>query len=419
VTTDARLVVLIPTRNRAHLAAMAIGSVAAGEPDGVHVVVSDNSTVAEERDKLRRICEGAGVAHLTPPEPLPMRPHWEWALEQALELHGPSHVSVLTDRMLFKQGWPHRLWRMARAKRGRVLSYNHDEIIDETEPVRLIHAPASGQVVRLDSRALLELSARGHVHPATPRLLNAIVPVDVVDEVRERFGTVFTSISPDFSFGYRCLDVLDSIDFLDYSPLVHHASASSNGRSYARGIASDASADFVRNLGVRLEDRHHATPVPELKTVLNACLHEYCVVRAESTSGKFPPVDMPAYLAASASQIRAMEDPETRERMLAIAREHGLTPWMMLRARTRTLLTPYARSHPSWLLRRVLGAARRRVRRLVPAYRRAYERTFPTRDEALRYARTAAAPQEPDLTHLGALVEIDSSATVAGNGRDR
>src|SRR6476619_884112 len=113
--TDARLVVLIPTRNRAHLAAMALSSVGAGETDGVHVIVSDNSTVTEERDELRRICDEAGIAHVAPPEPLPMRPHWGWALERALELHGPSHVSVLTDRMLFKQGWLMRLWGMAHA----------------------------------------------------------------------------------------------------------------------------------------------------------------------------------------------------------------------------------------------------------------------------------------------------------------
>jgi hypothetical protein len=415
--THARLVLLIPTRNRAHLAAMAIASAQSGGMQGVNVVVSDNSTIAEERYALERTCDEAGVALIAPPEPVPMRTHWAWALERAMELHDPSHVSVLTDRMLFKEGWLVRLWEIARVRPGRVLSYNHDEIIDEAEPVTLIHSAGSGQLVTLDSRALLELSAKAHVHPAIPRLLNAIVPVEVVDEVRARFGSVFASVSPDFSFGYRCLDVVDSIDFLDYSPLVHHASASSNGRSYARGIATETAADFVRELGLAPEDRHHATPVPELQTVLNACLHEYCLVRAESISGKFPPLDMAAYLASSARQIRAMEDPQTRERMLAIARGRGLTPLMMVRARARALLTPYARTHPRWLLKRVRAAARRRVWRLMPGGLPADKRVFATAEEALRYAVTAPAPKEPDLTHLGALVERDVSATVAADAR--
>jgi hypothetical protein len=404
-----RLVLLIPTRNRSGLVGAAVDSVCGGEVPGLHVVVSDNSTVASERESARRLCEEAGVVSITPPEPLPMRQHWSWALDEVLTRYEPTHVSVLTDRMLFKAGWLGRLWEMAREDPDRVLSYNHDEIIDETRPVKLNRAPGSGRIVPIDSQSLLELSAHAHVHPAIPRMLNAIVPVAVVERVRERFGSVFESISPDFCFGYRCLDVEGSINYLDFAPLVHYASAHSNGRSYARGVASDTSTDFARDLGASYKGRHDATPIPELRTLLNACLQEYCAVRAESTSGKFPPVYLPAYLAASERQICEIEDPQLRESMLRIVRDHGLTPRVAARERLRTLFTPYARSRPGWLASRLAGAVRRRARRLVPERHRKDRLLFATPDEALEYATTSPAPREPDLTHLGMLVESGST----------
>jgi hypothetical protein len=384
---------------------MSIGSARADKVPGLEIVVSDNSTDPAERAKVRRDCEDAGVSFIAPPEPVAMTAHWEWALSTALANHEATHVTLLTDRMLFKAGCLSAVWEMARDRPQRVLSYNHDAILDEGRPVKLIRSPGSGRVVSIDSRRLLELSALGHIHPAIPRMLNAVVPLSVVRRVRERFGGIFASISPDFCFGYRCLAVEDSIDFYDFSPLVHHASGSSNGRSYARGVVTDASLDFARELGPLNERRHEATPVPELRTLLNACLHEYCAVRSESRSAKFPPVDVQAYLAASARQIREMDDPEVRRRMLAVVRNHGLTPWAARRQRLRPLVTQYSLRRPRWLASRVAGALRRRARAVVPERYRRDRRLFATPTDALEYALASPAPREPDLTHLGRLVE--------------
>ncbi|HVF50650.1 MAG TPA: glycosyltransferase, partial [Pyrinomonadaceae bacterium] len=96
-------VVVIPTRNRAGLAANAARSVLSRPDAGMRVLVSDNSTSEQEASELARLCGEIGDSRLRlvrPPEPLAMSAHWNWAMRQALE-YDASHFTFLTDRMLF------------------------------------------------------------------------------------------------------------------------------------------------------------------------------------------------------------------------------------------------------------------------------------------------------------------------------
>src|SRR5687767_14195030 len=97
-------VIVIPTRNRADLAQNAIKSVLDQSRCNPVVIVSDNSTIALEVEKLRTYCEtlnDARVKYVRPHTPLPMPDHWEWALVQALAMTDVSHLMYLTDRMVF------------------------------------------------------------------------------------------------------------------------------------------------------------------------------------------------------------------------------------------------------------------------------------------------------------------------------
>src|SRR5712692_11157946 len=101
------LVVVIPTRNRANLAVGAIRSVLGQNVDNVRILVSDNSTIAEEAASLSRFCrqlKDDRLHYITSPEPLSMGAHWDWAMRHATHFRDASHFTVLTDRMIFRPG---------------------------------------------------------------------------------------------------------------------------------------------------------------------------------------------------------------------------------------------------------------------------------------------------------------------------
>src|SRR5664280_1764504 len=80
-----RLAVVIPTRNRSDLAIRAIESVIPQLPDGSLILVSDNSTQEQHKNRLQAYVEGlarADVRYLRPPQDLAMPAHWEWAFSQ-------------------------------------------------------------------------------------------------------------------------------------------------------------------------------------------------------------------------------------------------------------------------------------------------------------------------------------------------
>src|SRR5689334_22758358 len=68
-------VVVVPTRNRADLAAESIASVLAEDDPRLTVLVSDNSTDPDEAERLRSWCSERDedrVLYVRPEEPLPM-----------------------------------------------------------------------------------------------------------------------------------------------------------------------------------------------------------------------------------------------------------------------------------------------------------------------------------------------------------
>ena len=322
-----RLVVVIPTRNRAELAINALRSVLEQNAPEVRVAVSDNSTDPEQVEKLSRFVTELGsdrVRYMRPPEPLPMTDHWLWALQQVRGQGEPTHFTYLTDRMVFRPGTVRRLVEIADSAPDRVVSYNHDLIDDHRIPVRLHEFRWTGRTVEVDSAYLLSLAARS-MHPScNPRFLNSLVPAEVVAAVEAKFGSTFASISPDFCFAYRCLDVVDSILYWDRSALVNYAYDRSNGAAYLRGVSSPDSADFEGLLGDK--SMNHASPVPEFRTITNAVMNEYCFVRAESGSPKFPAVDMKSYLEAMAVDLESIEDPALIVAQRKLLVRHGGEP---------------------------------------------------------------------------------------------
>lgn len=417
--------IVIPTHNRASLAAAALESVLDQPVENVSVIVSDNSTDVEEREWLaahvRRLGH-PGVAYVAPPDALSMTGHWAWALDQALADPSATHVVYLTDRMVFRRNVLRLLLGILAADPERVLSYNHDELVDFKTPVGLLQHQWTDWLLELAAQHLLDLGIRGEFPHALPRMLNSIVPRTVIQSVYRRFGSVFASIAPDYCFAFRCLDTVESIRYWDASPIVHYAQARSHGYVYTRGLESRDREDFVASLAGG--PMHPSTPMPDIEVVTNSIFNEYFFVQAEPASRRLKPVPRSAYLCALATGLSQIEDPTSRSSAFDLLATRG---WQWSGARGRgaarrwSLLARFFLRRPSTLLRRGMGmwkrtsfgraALRLAVSRGAPPPAGAWL-TFGDQCEGIERARVTWPARAHDLAHVPNLVEPPGAARV-------
>lgn len=319
-------VIVVPTRNRAAIAMNAIRSVLEQPVDNIQVLVSDNSTIESERTVLASFCSAQKdprLRYLRPPQSLSMSSHWEWAMQEALQFYRASHFLYLTDRMMFRTDALTDLLNIAALYPTKIISYNHDRIIDSKQPIRVQQYPASGKLLEVTTERLSYLYSQAVLHLALPRMLNCLVPREILERIRLRFGNIFCSISPDFVFCCRCLDMEDSILFYDKSPIFHYALNRSNGASVTRGEMTPDNADFTSNLPVANSIRNYATPIPQLITAVNAVFNEYFLYQQQTTSSRFFEVNLQKYLNANAEEIAEVVDPSLRAAMLELLISNG------------------------------------------------------------------------------------------------
>lgn len=311
-----RIGVLIPTRNRADLAIAAIRSVLDEPVDNIQLIVSDNSSVEDQKARLRGFCElfHSNVRYISPPTPLSMSQHWDWAMQQSIRTADIDHFIYLTDRSIFKAGALSTIEKIVRTYPEEVISYDWTTVFDHSIPIVILEQQHTGQILKLDATKLLALSAQAVFPRSLPRMMTCCVPVSVLEEIKQTFGTVFSSISPDYNFCYRCLKTVNRIVFYDQAVFVSYALARSTGMGITRK-ATDASIDFEGQLDLNGRPQRFATPVPSFETVTNYILHEYCVVKAETGSPEFPEISRRAYLARNARDIMSLEDKDLKRRM--------------------------------------------------------------------------------------------------------
>lgn len=306
------LTVVVPTRNRADLAAMAVRSVldqAASMP--VSVLLSDNSTDPEQLDALSSLYgdtasggQPARVVLVRPGRDLPMAEHWEWARAQALRLSGTSHVLYLTDRSVLKSGALERLLQLAHDYPSQVVSFTHDQVNDDLEPVRVEQERWSGRVLRISAQRLLDLAAEMIIVRPLPRALNSLIPVPVLEDLRSRHGSVFESTAPDFCFCFRLLQNVEDVIYVDQALTVMHGLSRSNGNSTTRGVASRDTRDFLRH-ATAFGGLAAATPLPEVTTTYNVITHELLASRAAAHIARGRPLNQTAYVRTLARETDA------------------------------------------------------------------------------------------------------------------
>ena len=318
--------IVIPTRNRAHIARNAIRSVLDEPIDGVQLMVSDNSTSEADREALVQFCStlnDSRLRYIRPPQSLAMTAHWDWAMQEALASYNANHFTYLTDRMMFKTGGLKEVLAVVARYSEKVVSYNHDRLVDHVRPIHVDQYASTAKLWEVPTKHLLWLVSQSAMHHGLPRMLNCFVPRAVFMRICGRFGNVFSSIAPDFNFCFRCLDSEESILFLDKSPIFHYALYRSNGASVTRGEMTQDNADFTANLPVDNSIRNYATPIPQLNTAVNAVFNEYLIYKQETSSSRFVDVDLRKYLELNAIEITEVTDQQLRAEMRSLLAKHG------------------------------------------------------------------------------------------------
>lgn len=319
--------IVIPTRNRAPLAIAAIRSLLSiDHPRLACILVSNNSSEPRHARALADFCEASDdprLIHIAPPRALAMADHWDWATQQALEHSDASHFALHYDRRISLPDLRLVLDLTARWP-DRPITYLLDIVYPALGRFFVRQMPWSGGLFEITTRRAVELASQGlltDLWQAFPVLVNCFTPRAVIERVRDRFGSVCASTSPESCFGFRFAAVAESYLHFDRALGVHYGYAHSNGMGYMRGDASGTFGDFLTLHGDR--PWLAAAPIPGLTLGQNSFYHEYALVQREAGIERFPPIDWNGYLADLARGLPWIEEPSHRAEAEEALTLHG------------------------------------------------------------------------------------------------
>jgi hypothetical protein len=328
-----KLAFVLPTRHRAALAITAIESLLAQSGDA-SVIVSDNSSSEDEVRHLAEFCGGIRdprLLYLRCSPVLPMPAHWDWALEQALVRTDATHFGVQYDRKLWK---PDQLQQLAAAcawAPGTLVSYGCDFTYPATSSPATSRfgawqAPLSGKLYEMRTARVVDMVAHGMIYEmghAFPVLSNCMVPRQILEKVRDRFGDFCNASTPDAAFSFRFCGIEERYLHLDRALVIVYAFEYSNGLSLFRGDSGGTWDDFTRLWGER--PWLPAAPIPGLNLGQNVSFHEYNLVRQVVGDERFPPIHFAGYLRELARALRFIQDPARKAEMRAMLESRGWT----------------------------------------------------------------------------------------------
>ena len=311
------LLVVIPTRNRADFAINAINSVLSQENCELEVIVSDNSTDDAEVLQLSNYCRQLGdkrLRYIRPPKPLAMTAHWNWAMQQTLQISNANHITYLTDRSLFVKNSLQNLQSILTKYPAKIISYFSDSINDREIPVSVSQMTYTGKLFEIQSSSILKLYAEIEWIQALPKMLNSVISRELASTILEKYGNYFFSMSPDYNFAFRCLDLEESILFYDRTLVTNYGLNRSNGWNVLQGNFKQDALDFINNLDST--EVCFESPIKDMWVLPNPIIHEYCYAKLSDVSHKFPEINQTKYLVSLVENVVLYKNEKMRAEML-------------------------------------------------------------------------------------------------------
>ncbi|UHS63925.1 glycosyltransferase family 2 protein [Agrobacterium vaccinii] len=283
--------VIIPTRNRPDYVVDTVESILAQTFENFELIISDNSddaNAAINQSVLENYLKDPRCRYVRPNKELPMVDHWEWALAQAQG----KFIGFVTDRMALRLYALELTFNAITEKNADAVCFLNEGAM-EFPNYRSIRKqrrkPTVRKVMSLDKATQF---SKGMLQKDSPRMLNSFVSLLVIEKIRQRFGTVFSSISPDYVFSFRLMDELDSYFVLDYPLLIVQGESRSNGRAFKLGKMNSESTNFLKNIDDTQREFFKFGPISgDMFVMPNVILREYAFVLSQSDTGKLPPID--------------------------------------------------------------------------------------------------------------------------------
>ncbi|MBZ7922823.1 glycosyltransferase [Ensifer adhaerens] len=323
--------VVIPTRNRPDILVDAVASVLEQTFSDLELIVSDNSQPADsERNQaaLAPFRADPRFHYIRPDHNLPMVDHWEWAIAHAKG----QYVGFVTDRMALRLYALEEVYAAIERTQAAAVGYataNAREL-PGYRSLRCGHENVAAREIATADK--LQQFARGDWPKDTPRLLNSFARRDLVASLRERYGSVFTGISPDYAFAFRTLEALKSYAYIDFPLLVTQGETRSNGNALTIGAVTQETTDFRRWMQQEQGEWLQYGPMPgDTSVLLNGILREYALAAAQSRSDRFPEIAPADFYRGAMGQAagwarKAMVPPGVVTALDQYRATHGLSP---------------------------------------------------------------------------------------------
>jgi len=321
----------------------------------VSLVVSDNSDAGVLDENSRMIEEtlkGRRHIHVRPGRVLPMADHWNFALDATPDA---DFFGIVTDRMM--------LMPAALSICDEVLSKSDQEavcfkngVVCSKTGTALPDMPSGISARVVESDAVLDDFAKTILRKDSPRFLNSFVSRSCISRIKQRYGTVFAGISPDYAFAFRFLDTTDRYASIDAPILIDHSPSVSNGMAMTRNIGNAAAKDFLHRAASEQSSELAFGPIPFETTLLpNVILRELEIAKSRANEAtRLPVIDTGAFHVACAKAMRRSVrffDPHS-QRLAALIEEyrvaHGL-PHLSARVRRTTFLRAVKNTVSRWV----------------------------------------------------------------------
>jgi hypothetical protein len=389
---------LIPTRNRPELCALAVEAALRGLGPDDELVLADNGDAP--LDLPAPLASDPRLRHLRPgPRPLSMPDNWERALQAARG----EWLLLLADKYMLVPGALTALRRRLDARPSlRLATYGYAVLRQELPPGRdrdpaelrarggELRWPANhAETALLDARAALrDLYARPAYPRRHPMLYTALAHRDLIADGR-RHGRFFVGSCPDVVSAARLLAACDA--YLDtHLPLVM-VQYPGDAAAWSTGAATVAGGDLSRRFFGELGDAQRREPVERLVAgAILETLLAFAATRPDlAESARLDWTEFAKQAAREIEGLAFLSRPGWHLRLLGYLHRRGaLTPGVAY-AQARTALA-------SHLPRRLLA-------RLLDWRRRAFSGAPPP-DALLPVARAEVATRDEALSRLASLV---------------
>lgn len=249
--------IFIPAKGRPLYLDQAIQSVLLQEFENIELVISNNGADILLREVAERYLYDIRIKYIEQPDVLNMPMHWETVSQSLIG----DYVLVLTDRSVLKQGALRSLHShiVKKIEFPDVVSWPWDIYYDHLKVLQPYNL-SDNTIHEVNSNKQLIDTAKGlSDYPySLPRGLNSCVKNSFISEMRLKYGSVFKTLNPDFTFGYLCLLNSDAFDYIGWPLFISQGLKVSNGGNSFGGDASP----YFNSLDIKDFFKHVPIKVP-------------------------------------------------------------------------------------------------------------------------------------------------------------